>query len=170
FFYFDLDSGNNKKYRHNKQIYTARPLGLVFSGGNYYMAAENKKYATPSVYRVDNMDEITCQGAELCQIDAENAREYVAKISIFDMYGGNIVKVTLCVHNDMERIIRDKFGINVKKTDCDDDHFRISVDVPNTPVFLGWCAMFGNKVKVESPESVVNALKKHIEDSLEQYK
>ncbi|NLM48641.1 MAG: WYL domain-containing protein, partial [Epulopiscium sp.] len=41
----------------------------------------------------------------------------------------------------------------------DDDHFIITVDVVATNTFLGWLFMFGEKVKILSPEHLINDMK-----------
>ena len=68
-------------------------------------------------------------------------------------------------------VVYDRFGkdINVMK-DEETNTFVVSAEAAVSPVFFGWLAQFGSKVKILSPASVGDEYKKHLEEILGLYK
>lgn len=57
FRYFDYDSNGEKVYRKDKERYEVNPLGMVYSGENFYLVCFHDKYGDPASYRIDKMDD-----------------------------------------------------------------------------------------------------------------
>ena len=53
---------------------------------------------------------------------------------------------------------------------CDEEHFTILAPIEISPPFFAWIATFGRKVKILSPEPVVEKMREFLEKSLEMYK
>jgi predicted DNA-binding transcriptional regulator YafY len=87
----------------------------------------------------------------------------------FGMFSGAVENVALYVHNSLTDVVFDKFGMKVKLNKADDEHFTVHIKAQISPVFLGWCAMFGNKLKILSPQKVADELVKSIKTTLSQY-
>ena len=83
--------------------------------------------------------------------------EYTNKT--FNMFGGDNERVELLVHNSLIGVMIDRFGKDITTIKKDDEHFIALLSVNASPTFLGWLLSFGDKVKVLSPERVVNEIK-----------
>lgn len=57
FRYFDYDSNGEKVYCKDKERYEVNPLGMVYSGENFYLVCFHDKYGDPASYRIDKMDD-----------------------------------------------------------------------------------------------------------------
>ena len=66
-------------------------------------------------------------------------------------------------------MVIDRFGKDIVINKQDDDHFTITVDVVATNTFLGWLFMFGDKVKILSPEHLIDKMKNMIRRVVDLY-
>ena len=82
--------------------------------------------------------------------------------SLFGMFGGEEVKVTLEAENGMVGILLDRFGKDIPVKPVDADHFRTSVVVAVSSQFLGWIMALGDGVKIIGPDKVVARMKEEI--------
>ena len=57
FRYFDYDSNGEKVYCKDKERYEVNPLGMVYSGENFYLVCLHDKYGDPASYCIDKMDD-----------------------------------------------------------------------------------------------------------------
>lgn len=165
FLYFDYTVSGGIEYRKDKQRYIVNPVTLICSRDNYYLVCYNDKYKDISNYRVDRMEDVKEETINLNQADCAktfNINKY--RKQVFSMYTGKIEEIEILAHNDLVDIIIDKFGENVKMTVHGKEYFITKVKVQISPVFFSWCCMFGNKLKVISPQNIIKDIKKHIEE------
>ncbi len=156
FKYFDYDIMKEKVYRKNGDKYAVSPYGLSWDDENYYLVAFSQKYNNFTHYRVDRMSNI-----ELCETPRDalpqnehfNIAEYSKKV--FNMFGGKEETVKLKCDNSLVNAMIDRFGKDIMIAKLDDEHFTIWVKVALSSTFYAWLAQFGNKVKILSPEIVV---------------
>lgn len=162
FKYFELDVDKKKVYRKNGGLYTESPLALSWDDENYYMIVYKKKYGSFAHYRVDKMESISIID-EKRQLPEESfdLSEYTK--SVFSMFGGNEVKVSVKFHNSLAGVVFDRFGTEVPTLRVDDEHFLCNMNVAVSPVFLGWLVGLGDKAEIISPDSVVSEMKEHLE-------
>ena len=159
FLYFDYDIKNQRVYRKNKERYIVNPVALVFSQDNYYLVCYNDKYKNLSNYRVDRMDNVVCEGDKIEPADCvKGFNVYKHKKQAFSMFLGELTHVELLVDVSLVDVIIDKFGEKTKMTRVDDKNFSIKVKVQISPTFFGWCFMFGEKMKILSPQNVVDEM------------
>jgi predicted DNA-binding transcriptional regulator YafY len=90
--------------------------------------------------------------------------------SLFGMYGGEEVKITLEAENEFAGVLIDRFGKEIIIRQVDADHFRTVVNVAVSNQFLGWIMALGNGVKIVAPESVVERMRQEIKLLDEMYK
>lgn len=169
FLYFDYRVSGGKEYRKDKQRYTVNPITLICSHDNYYLVCYNDKYKNISNYRVDRMDNVKQENADINQADCGkdfNINKY--RKEVFSMFTGKTEQIELLAHNDLIDIIIDKFGENVKMT-AHKEYFTIKVQVQTSPTFFSWCCSFGTRLKVISPENVIKELKEHIKEIRKNY-
>lgn len=170
FKYFDYDIKKEKVYRKSGNKYSVSPYGLSWDDENYYLVTFSHKYNDFTHYRVDRMSDI-----ELCETPREalpenehfNIAEYSKKV--FNMFGGEEVTVKLKFDNMLVNAVIDRFGKDIMIGKLDNDSFSIWIKVALSSTFYAWLAQFGNKVKILSPEMVIEKYKNSIRDILDQY-
>lgn len=163
FLYYDLDENGEKVYRRDGHHYVVEPIALVFNDDNYYLTCYSTKHKGTANYRVDRMTAVEVID-EVISKKAKTLRKEVGRYTeqIFKMYGGEPEKVTLEFDNDLIGVIYDKFGEEAKIVRTGENTLVASVDVQVSPTFFGWLFQFGNRMKVISPDDVVERYREHI--------
>lgn len=169
FKYFEWNVEKKQKFKHNGESYIQSPLGLSWTDENYYLIAYSSEREKILHFRVDKMCDIkiTDERAHLLEGKFDIA-EYTNRT--FGMFGGDEKKVTLELTNDLVGVIIDRFGKDISIIRSDENHFRVNLAVSQSPVFLSWLMSFGAKVKVISPESLIEEVKKTAQAVINQYK
>ena len=169
FFYFDYTGRKKKVYRRDGKRYIASPASLILSDGNYYLVGYDSEAGSYKNFRVDKMAEPKVEDEK---IDARvvdlrfNPAEYSRKI--FGMYGGREELVTLECREHLAGVIIDRFGIEPSFFPTEFG-FRVSVRVMISPTFYAWLLGFGSDMRLLSPESAVDGLKKSLEQTYKYY-
>ena len=78
--------------------------------------------------------------------------------------------VRIRFRNELADAVIDQFGKDIMMMPCDENHFIILAPIEISPPFFAWIATFGRKVKILSPEPVVEKMREFLEKSLEMYK
>ena len=146
-----------KMERRMDKMYEVSPWALTWDDENYYMIGFDADAGKIKHYRVDKMRDI-----ELTD-DNREGKEHFKKFDMaayarmnFGMFGGEEVRVKLQFENDMVGVLLDRFGkdISIYKTNKK-GWSETYVDVALSDQFLGWIFSLGTKVKIVSPEEVV---------------
>lgn len=170
FKYFDYNVKKKKVYRKNGDYYTASPYSLSWDDENYYLISFSSKYEDFTHYRVDRMeyiellDEMRDQRQEKSQFDVS---QYTKKV--FNMYNGDLVNIKLKFKNELVNTVIDRFGKDVILDVLDENNFYIWTEVAISSTFFGWLAQFGNKVKILSPNSVIDEYRDYIKEIMVEY-
>ena len=85
------------------------------------------------------------------------------------MFSGDEETVRIEFKNRLIGVVIDRFGRDISVTRCDEEHFTVSVGVAVSPQFLAWVASFGNEIRIVSPESVVEKMKRQLRLAAEMY-
>ena len=163
FKYFRWNIKKEMELRKDGAWYQVSPWALMWNDENYYMVGYDAEDGKIKHYRVDKMWRISVadrkrEGKE--QFKAFNMPRYTK--SLFGMFGGEEVKVTLEAENGMVGILLDRFGKDIPVKPVDADHFRTSVVVAVSSQFLGWIMALGDGVKIIGPDKVVARMKEEI--------
>jgi predicted DNA-binding transcriptional regulator YafY len=172
--YFYIPEGASKpktRYGRKDQKYVVSPYHLLINEGNYYLLCFDDKYQNLRVYRVDRMQNLSLTGIprvgedQFRSIDVAN---YTKRV--FSMYGGTPEHVTIRFINTLLDTVIDRFGIRgAIYSKIDDKHFTVTVPVEVSDQFFGWLCGFGKRVKILSPETVVDRFEKHLAGMHELY-
>lgn len=171
FKYFDYDIKKEKKYRKNGDLYFVSPYALSWDDENYYLITFSGKYNDFTHYRVDRMTNIEIVDQPRVMLpDNEhfNIADYSKKV--FNMFGGEEETVKLKFDNSLVNAVIDRFGKDVMLDKVDENSFSVRINVAISSTFFAWLTQFGNKVKILSPESVIEKYQNSIQEILEQYK
>ena len=163
FKYFRWNINKEMELRKDGGWYQVSPWALMWDDENYYLVGYDAEDGKIKHYRVDKMWRISVadrkrEGKE--QFKAFNMPRYTK--SLFGMFGGEEVKVTLEAENGMVGILLDRFGKDIPVKPVDADHFRTSVVVAVSSQFLGWIMALGDGVKIIGPDKVVARMKEEI--------
>lgn len=169
FKYISYASKRSKVFRNNGKPYIVSPYRLICDNENYYLIAGYSAHEDPlTTFRADKMVNVAIldENAEPAKI---NIGKYVK--SLFGMYSGEVQNLVMRFDMSLISVVYDRFGkdINVMK-DEETNTFVVSAEAAVSPVFFGWLAQFGSKVKILSPASVGDEYKKHLEEILGLYK
>lgn len=169
FNYFHLDEKANRIYvttsTGRKKRYYIEPIALIFNEDNYYMMGYNSKHpGTSANYRIDRMDHVEVVEESVLSDEAIAKIDDVALYTqqAFKMFGGNQEEVILQFSKELIGPVFDKFGEDTPMTIVDEMTCSATVHVQVSPTFFGWLAQFSNKMRIISPEDVINKYKEHI--------
>lgn len=170
FLYYQWNVKKEMELRKNGAEYHISPWGLMWDDENYYLVGYDSEDAKIKHYRVDKMLRIDVtddkrEGKEAFkQFDMPKYTK-----SLFGMFSGEQIPVTLMVRNDLVGVILDRFGKDIIVIPYDDDHFKTTVNVAVSPQFFGWIMSFGTGMKIISPDNVVGQMKNNIMELASQY-
>ncbi|WFD10880.1 helix-turn-helix transcriptional regulator [Tepidibacter hydrothermalis] len=165
FKYFEYDTDKKIKFRRNGEKYIVSPYALTWENGNYYLISYYERYENISNFRVDRMNKIEIIDEDRFMIEDGNKFD-VADYSnkIFNMFSGDIESVELQFDNSLINVVIDRFGKEVFINKKDENSFSIKVEVAESSTFYGWLFMFGNRVRILSPQWLVDTFKEKIEE------
>lgn len=171
FRYFQWNVKKQMELRHNGEFYHISPWGLCWNDDNYYLVGYDSQAEIIKHYRVDKMLGIQMsdeqrEGKELFK--KTDMAEYEKKS--FGMFGGKEQQVRLLVENGLAGVIIDRFGKDTIFVPADKEHFTVRVDVHVSSQFLAWVISLDGRVKILSPEEVVEQMKEKIDGLVRQYK
>jgi predicted DNA-binding transcriptional regulator YafY len=156
FLYYDLDVDKNKAYRKDGARYVVNPLALIFTNDKYYLVCYSDKYRDLSTYRIDRMEKVEIESADITSVpEYENFNIHAYRQQAFSMFHGELKDVTLLVDNSCLDAILDRFGEQVPLCRVDDNTFRVSVKVQVSPAFFAWCLTSCQKIKITAPADVI---------------
>ena len=170
FRYFDYDIAGNKVYRHDGNRYTVSPYGLTWVDENYYMIGYYEARGQICHFRVDKMERLKISDDRQIYMNEDtqfNVAEYVKKV--FHMYGGEFMTVELQFDNSLLNVALDRFGNEAHLRVRDADSFVAQIEVCVSPTFLSWVFQFGDKIKMLSPDVLIENMKKACNDQLSRY-
>ena len=172
YFHYSPSTSHPKSYSKSGNQYIVSPYALLWNNGNYYLYAYDSEKKKFRYFRVDRMERIS-HPLPYHRDGKEEYRERditTRKAKVFDMYGGKEYTVRIRFRNELADAVIDQFGKDVMMLPCDDSHFIITVPVEISPPFFAWIATFGRRVKILSPEPVVEKMRDFLQRSMDMYK
>ena len=154
--------------KKNGALYMVSPWSLTWDDENYYLITYKEKYQSFAHYRVDKMEAIKIIDEERKMPKESFDVSHYSK-SVFSMFGGEETAVRLRFSNELSGVVFDKFGMDIPVIPDGPDFFICNVNVMVSPLFFSWIAGFGNKVKILSPQNVIDDFKKLIAEISKNY-
>lgn len=170
FRYFEWNSQKRRVLRHDGEFYSISPWALTWDNENYYMIGYDHEARALKHYRVDKMLELY-----ISKESRDGEKEFSAldmtqySKQVFGMYGGELCNVRMSCDNSLAGVVIDRFGRDIVVANHG-DKFEFTVKVMLSPNFYSWVLGFGNKVRVVSPDFVVDRIAEIAEEILEAYK
>ncbi len=170
FKYFDYTIDKTRKLRRNGEWYEVSPYALTWAEDHYYMVAYYKFYDCISNFRVDRMLSIETINERRVLLEGAkyfNVADYKKKN--FRMYGGEPVMVKVQFDNSLVNPVLDRFGKDITLYKTTEKCFHINIEVVPSHTFYSWLFMFGDKVKIVSPEEIRNKMQLMAQDIVTLY-
>ena len=167
FRYFEWGVDGRRHFRPGS--YEASPYALVWDNENYYLVAHSQRHGITH-YRVDKMADIRSTGKP--RFISPEVRKLSAAAygrNVFGMFSGETAQVHMRFHNRLAGVVLDRFGPDTMLIPDGPDHFAFTMDIAVSPLFLGWLAGFGADAAILSPDWVIEAYRRLLQPSLEQY-
>lgn len=168
----NIDKKNKKSYV-NKE-FKVSPYALIWKDDHYYLVCNNEKYDNLMNLRLDRIRKISPTDEPVRPVsqvsDYENefdVADYTSKM--FNMFSGYNASVTLICDLNLREEIMDRFGAKIPLTAVDADHFQTTIDAAVSEGLVTWIMNFGNKIKVEGPQELVDMIKNRANDILHLY-
>ncbi len=171
FHYFQWDIHGNQVLRHDGALYHVSPWCLMWDDEYYYLVGYDAENEQIKHYRVDKMKDLSV--TDLRREGQEAFKRFnMAKYSksLFGMYGGDEMLVTLECQNDLAGVIFDRFGKDVTLYPKTADTFVVHVNVIASKQFLGWIFAIGGGIKIVGPEKLVSQMQAMTKSFADQYK
>lgn len=169
FKYMDYGIDKQLHFRRGGAAYKTSPVALSWDDENYYLVAYSAKYDSLTHYRVDKMSDI-----EILEQEREPGAEkrfdvaqYAKKM--FGMFSGEEQWVEIEFSNTLIGVVIDRFGQDVRISPLDENHFKASVKVAVSKVFLGWLFQFGEEARPLSPGPLVAEMRRQARSILARY-
>lgn len=158
FQYFDYCIDGKQKLRHHGEKYLVSPFDLMWSNDTYYLVGFHDKKEIVVKFRVDRIKNLIVTGIKA----VPKPKDYsVAEFFLqeFSMLSGDKCIVTLLCQNDLINSIIDRFGVDVKTTVVDNNHFTVTVPVNLSNIFYGWVFSSAGKMKILFPNKAIEEFK-----------
>ncbi len=156
FLYFSYDTSLKRKPRHDGKRYVVTPVKVVYSNGNYYLAAYDDDEGLIKTYRIDRMelmqlsDIVATRCAEIANYDLNDEFSYQS----FGMFHGEPKCVTLRVDAPLMDVIVDRFGKGVEIVKSTPDFADVRVNIQKSPQFFGWIAGLNGGIVIRAPRAL----------------
>lgn len=167
FRYFDWTAGGKKAFRRDGAPYLADPVALCVDR-HYYLVAYDGDLGEYRHYRLDRMENLTVTDQPRSPLPGSfDLGSYVK--TIFDMYNGPTVRVTLRFRRKLTNVITDRFGTDAHICEDGPDTFSLTEAVEVGPTFFGWLFQLGMDAEILGPESVRQDFAAYCRQVLAQY-
>lgn len=172
FQYITYNGDGKKTTKWGDYRYKVSPYYLVNNFGKYYLLCSSPKYGTLSVYRIDYV--LNVQIEDACLTPIRN----LDKLKDFDitkylnehiyLFSSRVVDATILINNPNGiQCIDDWFGKSARIFKKDD---KLYVNIKcNEDALFYWILQYGEQFKLLSPISLVDRLKKHLEEQVKKY-
>lgn len=163
FHYYQWNTNKEMELRKDGAWYKVSPWGLMWDDENYYLVAFDAEDQKIKHYRVDKI--LHLQSLDIAREGSKEFKEFnLPKYtkSLFGMFSGEPMTVTLEGRNELVGIVIDRFGKDIPITPKDADHFKAQVNVAVSRQFLGWVFAIGEGLKVTAPDSVIKQMHEEV--------
>lgn len=171
FKYLEWTPDKKKRPRHNGKVYTLSPWGLIWDDENYYLLAYDAQFGGIKHFRVDKISKL-CELDEPRQGQKQYSRLDLGMYSkkVFGMFNGEEDTVTIEFPAELCGVIFDRFGTGMTVFDHNNGRYSVAISVKVSDNFLSWIVQFGGKIRIVSPQSVIDRMNTLLESVMECHK
>lgn len=167
FKYVEYTAEKKKVYKHNGCIYEFSPYAMLWHNDCYYVLGYSERHESIVKFRVDRIEK--CETTDKSAVKKPAGFEPVTYLkNIIAMYYGKMETIQLKCTGDMMKVIIDRFGKDVYTEPCDEG-FVAEVNASVSPTFFGWVFGFAGKIRIITPQSVVDEYIKTAKKAISEY-
>ncbi|NMF04665.1 helix-turn-helix transcriptional regulator [Clostridium beijerinckii] len=157
-----MESGAVKKYIVN-------PVAMILKRDAYYLVCFSEKHREPAHYRIDRMQMVSVVDAEREPLTLVNEFKDGFDTAIYskkciNMYSGKDCVVRIKFKKSLLDAVIDEMGEDVELKEYDDDNFRARFIAKESTGLVRWIMQYGSAVQVLEPTSLVEKIKKELEE------
>lgn len=157
FLYFDRRPQGGKQYRKNGERYEVNPLGMIYSGDNFYLVCFHDKYKDAAHYRIDKMDDARPEKERITELEQYRSFDIAAyRNELFSMYAGERMEVRLTFPSEFSSAVTERFGEDIPVLTEKAGEYAAEVAVRVSKAFFSWLTLFEGGVRIVAPESEKN--------------
>ena len=155
FRYFDYNARAERVYRKDGARYEVNPLGMVYTGDNFYLVCFHDKYGNPANYRIDRTTDTQVEDSAMTRLkEYENFDLTAYKRELFAMYAGEPTHITLLFPHTFMDVMIDRFGTDIAPVCNGNDEYLLHTTVRVSKTFFAWLTTFEGDIKIETPIEV----------------
>lgn len=155
FMYYEYGPDKKKTYKHGRRVYEFSPWSFVWSNDYYYIIGFGESHGMAVKFRVDRMAALKLTDMDAVPTPEDFDLAAYAK-TVFQMYDGPMLDVTLKCENALMKTIIDRFGEDVETELADKEHFHAKVTVSASKTFYGWVFALDSAVEILAPAEAVD--------------
>ena len=157
FLYYEYDEYKSKKLKNGGKSYILSPYTLTWNGDYYYVVGWSDKHSKIATFRIDRIYAVPeiLNEKSVSQPESFSIGDFAEKA--FQLFDSEHSRVELLCENSMMNTVLDHFGEKVSSKIIDEKHFAITVEVSVSPTFFAWVFLFGGKIRILAPQTVVDA-------------
>lgn len=166
FLYFEYSASKRKELKNGGKPYVFSPYTLTWNGNCYYMVGWSDKHGKVATFRVDRILETP---TVLDEPAVPKPKEYsIAEFAekAFNLYDAERTTVELLCDKLAMNSVLDHFGDEAKTRQVDDSTFLLKAEVSLSPTFYAWIFQFFGRIKLISPQHVVEKYTKMLKDAV----
>jgi len=155
FMYIEYTPDKQKIYKHGRRVYELSPWVFVWNNDSYYIIGHSESHGKTAKFRVDRI--AAAKLTELPAVPVPEDFDLAAYMkSVFQMYDGPMIDLTLKCENALMKTIIDRFGEDVQTEIADSEHFRAQVKVSASKTFYGWVFASDGAVEIIAQNEAVS--------------
>ena len=152
----------------NKDV-IRNPVQLVFTNNFYYLICYGNTHTSLGNYRIDRIRNIKLLDDRIVEPLSDQIKNFDLEkhlTSIFNMYGGESVDVSLVFNESLIPVFYDKFGKNLRYRDFKPGYKLSTRSIQISPQFFGWISSFAGEVYIEGPNNIKQQYKEFLEKNI----
>lgn len=159
---------SEKEFVFNRDglVYKVEPYALIWQNDYYYLIGKFILTNEFRHYRLDRMRNVAVT-EEKFQKQTLNISKYVNQT--FHMFAGEEAKITIRFQQDLINVFIDRFGLDANIEKLDENYFMLTAKAKLSSGLVSWILRWGHKVKVLSPDWLVEEVKREIQQMYELY-
>lgn len=162
FQYFDYTKTKHRILKHKGHRYIVSPYDLIRNGDRYYLIGFSEKHNKVATFRVDRITGLDIT-EEIVMAPPLNYDVQEYRNQIFQMYGSEMVTLTLLCDHDLMGVIIDRFSIHCETALVGSNQFIATVQAAMSPTFFAWLFTFEGEIKIQSPDIAIEAYKTQLQ-------
>lgn len=164
FQYFDYTKTKKQILKHKGYKYTVYPYDLMWNGDRYYLIGFSEKHNKVATFRVDRITSLSITDDMVTPpFFGYDVQEY--RNQMIQMYRAEMVTVTLLCDQDLMGVVIDRFGVHCETSLVGSKQFAVIVQAPMSPTFFAWLFTFRGKIKIQSPDTAIEAYKTQLQQA-----